>query len=203
MHAHTLEGQQNFRWESKVIPHYRESWADSRILRSSLMHVAEDLLIAQQFCIMRTTSVTGRRSEMLAILSASDGDAAWAAASELKDVTAKVLLSLSISGLTLVMESPKLGQRLKLLESFSSLDTLTLGFRDSITKVWPEIERLSNTFAVTPFSVDTQYRLTSCEWSHFNSLPQSIIFKEHFRKNTYQGSTTTLNVAPFTATTSI
>ncbi len=49
------------------------------------------------------------------------------------------------------MESPKLGPRVKLFQSFSSLNTLTLGFRDSITQVWPEIERLSNTFAVAPF----------------------------------------------------
>ncbi len=51
------------------------------------------------------------------------------------------------------MESPKLGPRVKLLESFSSLDALTLGpsLGDSITKVWPEIERLSHIFALTPF----------------------------------------------------
>ncbi len=42
----------------------------------------------------------------------------------------------------------------KLFESFSSLNALTFGpsLRDSITKVWPEIERLSDVFAVTPFT---------------------------------------------------
>ncbi len=45
-------------------------------------------------------------------------------------------------------ESVKLDQRVKLFESFSSLDALTLGpsLRDSITKGWPEIERLSHIF---------------------------------------------------------
>ncbi len=62
-------------------------------------------------------------------------------------------MSLSISGHTLVMESPKLGPRDKAFESFSSLNALTLGpnLGDSITKAWPEIERLSDIFAVTPF----------------------------------------------------
>ncbi len=62
-------------------------------------------------------------------------------------------LSLSISGHTLVMESPKLDQRVKLFKSFSSLNALTLGpsLGDSITKVWSEIERLRDIFAVTPF----------------------------------------------------
>ncbi len=52
------------------------------------------------------------------------------------------------------MESPQLGQRVKLFESFSSSNVLTLGLslRDSITKVWPEIEGLSDIFAVPPFS---------------------------------------------------
>ncbi len=73
--------------------------------------------------------------------------------SSIKGVTAKMRLSLSISGHTLVMESPKVGQRIKLFQSFSALNALTLGpsLRDSITKVWSEIERLSHIFAVTPF----------------------------------------------------
>ncbi len=62
-------------------------------------------------------------------------------------------MSLSISGHTWVMESLKLGQKVKLFESFSSLNALSLGtsLGDSITKVWPEIERLIDIFAVTPF----------------------------------------------------
>ncbi len=46
-------------------------------------------------------------------------------------------LSLLISGHTLVMESPQLGPTVKLFESFSSLNALTLGpiLSDSITKV--------------------------------------------------------------------
>ncbi len=65
--------------------------------------------------------------------------------------------SLSISVHTWVMESPKLGQRVKLFESFSSLNALTLGpsSSDSITKVWPEIERLGDIFAVSPFKLTT------------------------------------------------
>ncbi len=70
---------------------------------------------------------------------------------DIKGVTAKMWLSLSISGHTWVMES--LEPRVKLFESFSSFNALTLGpsLRDSITKVWPEYERLSDIFAVTPF----------------------------------------------------
>ncbi len=51
------------------------------------------------------------------------------------------------------MESFKPGPRVKLFESFSSLNDLTLrpSLRDSITKVWPEIDRLSDIFAITPF----------------------------------------------------
>ncbi len=45
----------------------------------------------------------------------------------IKVVTAKMSLSLSISGHTLVMESPQLSPRVKLFESFSSLKALTLG----------------------------------------------------------------------------
>ena len=72
----------------------------------------------------------------------------------MKGVTAKMSVSLSISVHTLVMESPQLDPGVKLLESFSSFNVLTLGssFRDSITKVWSEIERLSHIFAVTTFS---------------------------------------------------
>ncbi len=52
------------------------------------------------------------------------------------------------------MESPKLDPRVKLFESFSSLNASTLGpsLRDSISKVRPEIQRLSDIFAVTPFT---------------------------------------------------
>ncbi len=52
------------------------------------------------------------------------------------------------------MESPQLDQSVKLFESFSSLNNLTLGLSlgDSITKVWPEIDRLSDIFAVKPFN---------------------------------------------------
>ncbi len=64
-------------------------------------------------------------------------------------------LNLSISGHTWVMESSQLGPRVKLFKSFSSLNALTLepSLRDSITKVWPEIDRLSDIFAVTPFTL--------------------------------------------------
>ena len=67
-----------------------------------------------------------------------------------------MLLSLSISGHTIVMESPKLDPRVKLFESFSSLNALTLGPRlgDTITNVRPEIERLSDIYAATPFTMD-------------------------------------------------
>ena len=73
---------------------------------------------------------------------------------QLKSVTAKMLLSLSISGHALVMESPKLDQRVKLFESFSSLNALTLWPSLGDSKAWPEIERHCDIFAVTPFSVD-------------------------------------------------
>ncbi len=70
-------------------------------------------------------------------------------------------LSLPISDHTLVMESLKLGPRVKLFESYSSLKALTLGpsSRDSITKVWPEIERLMDIFAVTHFTYICIYLL--------------------------------------------
>ncbi len=72
----------------------------------------------------------------------------------LKSVTAKMSLSLSISGHTLVMESLKLGPRVKVFKKENDLNNLTLGLRlrDSITKVRSEIERLSDIFAVAPFS---------------------------------------------------
>ncbi len=62
-------------------------------------------------------------------------------------------LSPSISGHTLVMESLKLGPRVKASEEENDLNNLTLGpsLRDSITKMWPEIERFSDIFAITPF----------------------------------------------------
>ncbi len=43
-------------------------------------------------------------------------------ACKVKGVTAKMSMSLSISGHTLVMESHKLDQRVRLFESFSSLN---------------------------------------------------------------------------------
>ncbi len=69
-------------------------------------------------------------------------------------VTAKMSLSLSIPGHILVMESLKLSPRVKAFKEENDSNNLTLGpsLRDSITKVWPEIERLSHIFAVTPFS---------------------------------------------------
>ncbi len=71
----------------------------------------------------------------------------------IKNVTAKPSLNLSLSVHTWVMASPKLGPRVKLFESFSSLNTMTHGpsLGDAITQVWPEMERLSHIFAVPPF----------------------------------------------------
>ncbi len=69
--------------------------------------------------------------------------------SKVKGATVKMWLGLSISGHTWVMES--LEPRVNLFESFSSFNALTLGSRDSITQVWPEIETLSDVVAVTPF----------------------------------------------------
>ncbi len=62
-------------------------------------------------------------------------------------------LSLSISGHTWVMESLKLGPRVKAFKEENDLNNLSLGpsLGDSIIQVWPEIERLSDIFAVTPF----------------------------------------------------
>ncbi len=50
-------------------------------------------------------------------------------------------------------ESLKLGPRVQAFKEVNDLNNLTLGpsLGDSITKVWPEIERLSHIFAVTPF----------------------------------------------------
>ena len=49
------------------------------------------------------------------------------------------------------MESLKL--RVKAFKEENDSNNLTLGpsLRDSVTKVWPEMERLSHIFAVTPF----------------------------------------------------
>ncbi len=44
-----------------------------------------------------------------------------------KGTSAKMSMSLLVSGRTLVTESPKLGPRVKLFESSSSLNALTLG----------------------------------------------------------------------------
>ncbi len=73
---------------------------------------------------------------------------------KLKGVTAKMSLSLSISGHTLVMESPKLGPGVKAFKEENDSNNLTLwsSLGDAITKVWPEIQRLIDIFAVTPFS---------------------------------------------------
>ncbi len=63
-------------------------------------------------------------------------------------------LSLSISSPTLVMESLKFGLRVKAFKEENYSNNLTLGpsLRDSITKVWLEMERLSDIFAVAPFT---------------------------------------------------
>ncbi len=60
--------------------------------------------------------------------------------------------SLSNSVHTWVMESPQLGPRVKAFEEENDANNVTLGpsWGDSITKVRPEIERLSHIFAVTP-----------------------------------------------------
>ncbi len=45
--------------------------------------------------------------------------------------------------------------RVKVFKEENNSNNLTLGpsWEDSTTKVWPEIERLSHIFAVTPFKV--------------------------------------------------
>ncbi len=50
------------------------------------------------------------------------------------------------------MESLKLNPRVKVFKEENDSNNLTLGpsLGDSITKVWPEIQRLSDIFAVTP-----------------------------------------------------
>ncbi len=58
-----------------------------------------------------------------------------------------------MSGHTWVMESLELGLRVNALKEENDSNNLTLGSRDSITQVWPEIERLSDIFAVIPFTV--------------------------------------------------
>ncbi len=52
------------------------------------------------------------------------------------------------------MESLKLGPRVNTLKEENDSNNLILGPSggDSITQVWPEIERLGHIFAVTPFS---------------------------------------------------
>ncbi len=69
-------------------------------------------------------------------------------------------MSLSISGHTLVMESLKLGPRVKAFKEENDLNNLTLGpsLGDSVTKEWPEIERLIDIFAVTPFTDNSHIR---------------------------------------------
>ena len=71
-----------------------------------------------------------------------------------KGAPAKMSLSLSISGHPLVMESLKIGPRVKAFKEENDSNNLTLwsSLGDSITKVWSEIDRLSDIFAVTPFS---------------------------------------------------
>ncbi len=58
--------------------------------------------------------------------------------SEIKGVTAKMSLSLSISGHTLVMESLK--PRVNAFKEENDSNNLTLGSRDSLTQVWPETQ---------------------------------------------------------------
>ncbi len=67
-----------------------------------------------------------------------------------------MLLNLSISGHTLVMESLKLSPRVKAFKEENDSNNLTLGpsLGDFITKVWTEIERLSHIFAVKTFIND-------------------------------------------------
>ncbi len=74
----------------------------------------------------------------------------------LKGVAAKMSLRLSISGHTLMMESLKLGLRVTTFKEENNSNNLTLGpsLEDSVTKVWPEIERLIDIFAVTPFMLN-------------------------------------------------
>ncbi len=60
-----------------------------------------------------------------------------------------------MSGHTLVMESLKL--RVKAFKEENDSNNLTLepNLGDSITQVWPDIERLSHIFAVAPSSSTT------------------------------------------------
>ncbi len=62
---------------------------------------------------------------------------------QVKGVTAKMWMSLSLSVYALVMESPKLGLTVKAFKEENDSNNLTLwpSFRVFITKVWPEIER--------------------------------------------------------------
>ncbi len=96
-----------------------------------------------------TTYVRGNLREMMLRNSVDVS----ATSTYFKGVTAKMWLSLSISGHTLVMESLKLDPRVKAFKEEKDSNNLTLGpsLGDSITKVWPDIERLSHIFAVTPF----------------------------------------------------
>ncbi len=52
-----------------------------------------------------------------------------------------------------MIETPKLGPRVKAFKEENDSNNLTLGssLGVSITKVWPNIERLTDIFAVTPF----------------------------------------------------
>ena len=61
-------------------------------------------------------------------------------------------MRLSICGHAWVMESLKLDPRVKVFmeENDSNNMTLRPSLVDSITQVWPEIERLSDICAVTP-----------------------------------------------------
>ena len=58
-----------------------------------------------------------------------------------------------MSSHTLVMASLKLGPRVKAFKEENDSNNLTLGrsLGDYITKVWPEIGRLGDIFAVAPF----------------------------------------------------
>ncbi len=63
------------------------------------------------------------------------------------------------------MESPKLGPRVKVFKEENDSHNLTLGpsLSDSLTEVWPEIERISHIFfAVTAFKGSKAVWSASC-----------------------------------------
>ncbi len=113
---------------------------------------------------------------------------------------------MSSTGCVWIAGSVALVAKMKLLfKSFSSLNALTLGpsWGDSITQVWPEIERLSHIFAVAPFSCGIKYltaaasilgakinytptsyelfpaKTLSCPWSQLSLLITELARAEH------------------------